>query len=355
MRKRTFMLVALAALMPAGASAQSVERLSMDGAVSATQTFGRSAGDRPDVIIDFTATTRIGRGWVAYVRPWFRQASTAPHDFARTIYQAAVQHERAGRVSTRLDLGYILTPIGIGMMDMRPDTNPVTQTHLSYVIPMPPAESGAPGTMPVASSYPLGAILTASAQHWDVRGGVTAAPPNRTYLLGAATPNPRLRPFAVVGGGITPRTGLRLGTAYGVGEYATAAELTGAPSGGRDLHILAVEGEVSFAYTKVTAEMTRSLMELRQGREARATQWFVQGVQTLAPRWFLGLRREAANAPPNPVYGPRPTLRVAEASLGYRLSNELIVKNAFVTRKTYYSARADRQYAVSLVWAKRFR
>ncbi len=355
MRKRVLVVCVLAALTPLRGAAQSVERLSMDGAVSATQTFGRGAGDRPDIIIDFTATTRIGRGWVAYVRPWFRQASTAPHDVARTIYQAAVQHERAGRVSTRLDLGYILTPIGIGMMDMRPDTNPVTQTHLSYVIPMPAAESGAPGTMPVASSYPLGAVLTASAKRWDARGGLTAAPPNRMYLLGAATPNPRLRPFAVVGGGLTPRTGLRIGAAYGMGEYATAAELTDPASGGRDLHIAAVEGEFAFAYTKITAEMTRSLMELRQGGQARATQWFVQGVQTLAPRWFLGLRREAANAPPSAIFGARPTLRVAEASLGYRLSNELIVKNAFIARKTYYSLRTDRQYAVSLVWAKRFR
>ncbi|MEQ1870940.1 MAG: hypothetical protein ABL961_13055 [Vicinamibacterales bacterium] len=353
MRSTGLALVLLVALAEPSA-AQSVERVSFDAAVSATQAFGGSSGDRPDLIVDFTATARIGKGWVGYIRPWLRQASTEPYAVAREIYQAAVQHERSGRVSTRLDVGYILTPIGIGMMDMRPDSNPVTMTHLSYVIPMPPIEFGTPSAYAVASSYPLGAVLTASTLKWDVRGGVMASPPNRTYVLGASSPNPKARPFVVVGGGVTPRTGLRFGVAYGHGEYATGTELATPTATGRGLQMLAVEGEFAVGYTKITAELTRSTLDTRAST-VKASEWFVQGVHTLSPHWYLGARTEHAYAPPSPVFGPRPTLHVSEASVGYRLSNDLILKNAVVSSKTYYSAAAVTQYACSVVWAKRFR
>jgi hypothetical protein len=341
-------------LLGATAAAQEVERLSLDAAVSATQAFGPGAGDRPDIIVDFTATARLGSGWVAYVRPWFRQASTDPYDVAKEIYQAALQHERSGRISTRFDAGYILTPIGIGMMDMRPDSNPVATTHLSYVIPMPPFEFGAPASWAVASSYPLGAVLTASTRKWDARGGLMASPPNRMYVLGSSDPNPKTRPFAVIGGGVTPRTGLRIGAAFGAGQYATRSEITSPATGGRDLRMLAFEGEWAFGYTKITAEWTSSRIETRNGM-VNAREWFVQGAHTLSPRWFVGGRRESADAPASPIFGPKPTLRVAEAALGYRLSRDLILKNAVAARKTYYSPGTDTQYAVSLVWAKRFR
>jgi hypothetical protein len=174
------------------------------------------------------------------------------------------------------------------------------------------------------------------------------------YVLGSSSPNPKPRPFAVVGGGITPRTGLRLGAAYGAGEYATGAELPTPSSGGRDLRMLAVEGELSFGYTKITGEWTRSRMESRAG-SVTAREWFIQGAHTLSPRWFVGARRESADAPPSPIFGPNPTLRVAEGSLAYRLTPDVIIKNAIVARKTYYSPSTDTQYAVSFVWAKRFR
>lgn len=333
--------------------AQSIERASMDAAVAMTQSFGPDAGDRPDIIIDFTGTLRLGGGWVAYARPWFRRASTAPYDFAKTLYQGAVQHEHRGsRLSTRLDLGYILSPIGIGMMDMRPDTNPVTSPHLSYLVPMPSFDLGAPGSMPIASSYPLGAVLTASTTHWDGRAGLMASPPNRMYVLGAATPNPKARPFAVVGGGFTPRTGLRFGAAYAQGDYATAEEMPRSGDG-RQLKMASVEGDFAFGYTKITGEITRDSLETATGT-AHATQWFIQGSQTLAPRWVLGLRHEGGNAPPSPFLGPKPTLRLSEVAVSYRLTPDFTIRNGISARKTYYEQELDPQYAVMLIWAKRY-
>ena len=99
---------------------------------------------------------------------------------------------RSGPLSTRVDLGYILSPIGLGLLDMRPDTNPNVMTHLSYVVPMPSFDSGAPAALPIASSYPLGGQVTLSTTKWDARAAVVSAPPNRSFVLGSSSPIPAL-------------------------------------------------------------------------------------------------------------------------------------------------------------------
>jgi hypothetical protein len=343
----------LVVLAEGAAQAQTVKRFTVDSAVSINRFFGENAGDDPDIVVDVTATTRIGGGWIAYIRPWFRRPSTAPYTTAKEIYQAAVQYERPGRVATRVDLGYILSPIGLGMMDMRPDTNPLVMPHLSYLIPMPPFEVGAPSASPIASSYPLGGQVTASTQKWDMRAAVLTSPPNRSYVLGSESPNPPSRPVVVVGGGVTPRTGLRLGVAYATGDYTTSEEMTRNASGDRRMNMVSVEGELAFGYTRLVGEVTRDAMTMRAG-EAVATQWFLQGVHTLTPRWFVAARHEGANAPPSPFFGPRPTLRISEVAAGFRISRDFTIRGEMLSRKTYYSAATDRQVGTSLVWARKW-
>ena len=355
MRSRHAITALLLGLVAAvSASGQSVERFTVDGAASLTQFYGEHAGDCPAMVVDVTATARLGRGWVAYARPWFRQASTEPHAVAKQIYQAAIEQERRGRIATRIDLGYMLSPIGMGMLDMRPDTNPVAMTHLSYVIPMPAFDPGAPAAAPIASSYPLGGILTASTSHWDGRGALLAAPPNRAFVINAAGPNPSARPFIVVGGGVTPRTGLRVGMAYGEGDYARPSEMTRPTSKGRHLRMTSFEAEFAFGYTKLTGELTRDVIDTASGT-VTATQWFIQGMHTLTPRWYVAGRHEGANAPPSTFAGLHPTLRTSELAAGFRISREFTLKNSVTTRKSYYSAAADRQVGASLVWARRWR
>jgi hypothetical protein len=334
-------------------AAQPVERLAVDSAISVSQFVGDNSSGSPDIIIDMTAAVRIGHGWNAYIRPWFRQPSTIPHDWDTTIYTAALQYQHAGRIATRIDLGYIVSPIGIGMMDMRPDVNPVIMPHMAYLVPMPSAETGVPASLPVASSYPLGGQVTASTSVWDARAAIIAAPPNRRYVLYASTPNPPARPMLVVGGGVTPRTGMRVGVGYAGGAYATAAEVQAPAIGARALHMFSAETEIAFGYTKVSAEITHGLLETATG-QADTTEWFVQGMQTLTPRWFGAARHEGANTPARAT-GPRLTLRTNEAAIGFRLSNDFTVRASVASRKTYYSPESDRQAGLSLVWARRWR
>src|SRR4051794_37009085 len=89
-------------LSPAVLSAQSQARFSVDSAVQIDELRGQSATtDRPNIVIDVTMSARLANGWTLYVRPWFRQPRTNSWD--REIYQAAMQYERNGRVSTRVD------------------------------------------------------------------------------------------------------------------------------------------------------------------------------------------------------------------------------------------------------------
>lgn len=330
-----------------------VAPVSVDGAVSISQFGGQNAAPQPDIVVDFTATARLGRGWVGYARPWFRRASTDPYAISKEIYQAALQYQRSGPLSTRVDLGYIASPIGLGLLDMRPDINPNIMTHMSYVIPMPSFDTGAPSVLPIASSYPLGGQVTLSTKTWDARGAVIASPPNRSFVLGAPNPNPRSQPTYVGGAGLSPRSGLRIGLAYATGIYATTNELTRPPSIDRHLNMVSVEGEYAFGYTKLTGEFTHDAIETAAGH-AIAREWFLQGVQTLSPRWFVAARHEGANAPPRSSTAAIPTLRFSEITGGYRLSTAFTLRTAVVRRKSYFSAANDWQVGASLVWARRW-
>ena len=330
-----------------------VAPVSLDSAVSINRFVGQHAADEPDIIVDVTATARLGKGWVGYARPWFRRASTDPYPVSKEIYQAALQYQRSSRISTRVDLGYILSPIGLGLLDMRPDTNPNIMTHLSYVVPMPSFDSGVPAAMPVASSYPLGGQVTLSTTRWDARGAVMASPPNRSFVLGAATPNPRSQPTYVGGAGVSPRSGLRIGIAYATGVYASTNELTGPPMTDRHLDMVSLEGEYAVGYTKLSGEFTRDWLGTAVG-QAVASEWFIQGMQTISPRWFAAARHEGANAPPRAINGPTPTLRVSELTGGFRVNTDFTIRTALLRRKIYFSPANDLQFGVSLVWARRW-
>lgn len=353
MRRRTIGAVGAFALWSATPALAQVAPVSVDSAVSISRFAGQHAANQPDIVVDITATARLGKGWVGYARPWFRRASTAPYDVSREVYQAALEYQRSGPISTRVNLGYILSPIGLGLLDMRPDTNPTIMTHLSYVVPMPSFDAGAPSALPIASSYPLGGQATFSTTKWDVRGAVVASPPNRSFVLGGSSPNPRTRPTYVGGGGISPISGLRLGLAYATGIYATTNELTKPPSTDRHLDMVAFEGEYAFGYTKLSGEFTNDRLETGAGHVV-AREWFVQGVQTLTPRWFVAARHEGANAPPRTSSQPSPTLRVTELTGGFRMSKDFTLRSDVIRRKTYFGAVNDWQIGASLVWARRW-
>jgi hypothetical protein len=359
MVSRRLLKLVLAAILivTAGhASAQSVARFSLDSVVSVDTFGGENVSSQPQVIVDVSAGMRIGDRWQLYVRPWFRQprpsTPTSPTpEPDREIYQAGIRYERPGRVATRVDAGYIVSPVGLGMLDARPSLNPTIAPHLSYLVPMPSFDTKAPRVAPVALTYPLGAQATLSTARWDARVAVTSTTPARTFVLGAYTnPNPPTTPSLVVGAGVTPVAGFRAGVSFATGRYASTNEV-GSELVARAMTMAGVEAEYSFGYTRVSGELVRTAFDRPTGGTAAAYEWFIEGVQTLAPRWFVAARQETAVSP---AAIAQRELKTVETSVGFRVAPEWTVRGSYYAREFYGAPQWDNQIGASLVWARRW-
>ena len=90
---------------------------------------------------------------------------------------------------------------------------------------------------------------------------------------------------------------------------------------------------------------------------AVAYEWFLQGTQTLTPRWFVAARHEGTSAPPTrtaTTTGPRTDLEIVEAAVGYRATPDVTLRGSYYTRHPYGATAWDRQFAASIVWARRW-
>jgi hypothetical protein len=354
-------VIAIGALMAGSpAFAQSVSRFSVDGVVGVDSFGGENVDSQPQIVIDVSAGMRVGDNWQIFVRPWLRlprpatpTAATPPWD--TQLYQAGLRYERSGSISTRIDAGYIVSPIGLGLFDARPNLNPTIAPHLSYFVPMPVFDPTVPLERPVASTYPLGAVLMLSTDRWDARAAVVNSAPTRPYVVGART-KPRQTPVFEAGAGITPTIGLRFGIAMAHGKYVTQEEMTRPIADGRTMTMVSGEGEYSFRYTKINGEILRTSFETF-AQPSIAYESFVQVQQTLAPRWFVAARAERSSAPPlisGVAAGSRTRLSTTEATAGYRVNPDITVRSSYYARKPYNARTWANQFGVSVVWAGRW-
>jgi hypothetical protein len=357
--RKLLLAAAIVLVAPASAHPQEPARVSVDSVVAIDVFQGENTVDDPNIIVDVTTVVRLADGWLVYVRPWFREGRVPrpldPDSWDKEIYQAAVQYERTGRISTRVDAGYIASPIGLGMMDTRPGINPTIASHSSYVQPMPAFEAGAPRVGAIAATYPLGGQVTVSTMRWDARAALVSSTPTRKYVINNED-NPRSTPVLIAGGGITPRVGLRIGGAYAAGLYARGEEFAVPQPDGRAFKMMNVEADYAFGYTRISGEVTRTHFDVAAGT-AVAHAWFVQMAHTLSPRWFVAARQEGVSAPPLRTLtdaGARRAFHTSEATLGYRLSRELTLRGSFMTRKAYTRDTWDHQAGISVVWARRW-
>jgi hypothetical protein len=344
----------------APAAAQMSDRFSLDSAIGIDVFQGQNTVKEPNIVVDITAVVRLGEGWLVYLRPWFREPRLPhiedPDRWDKEIYQAAVQYERSGPISARFEAGYIVSPIGLGMADVRPGVNPLIAPPLSYVQSMPVFDPAAPRVNAIAGTYPFGTQLTLSTHQWDARVAVLSSAPTRSYVLNGDA-NPRATPVLVVGGGVTPTIGLRLGAAYAGGAYVLGEELRVPQDDNRGFHMFNFEGEYAFGYTKISGEFTNTRLETAVTTET-ARAWFIQGMHTLAPRWFVAARQEGVSAPPvrsGTSAGVRQSFQMAEATVGYRLTTDFTLRSSLMSRKAYTRTAWDQQVGFALVWARRWR
>src|SRR5947207_4905453 len=172
MRSVALWLLLCGAAPVVSAAAQSpYERFSLNTTAAIDVFGGDNVSNRPQVVIDIVATARLGNGWQVFFRPWFRQARPTPGVEAppwdAQIYQASLRYERSGPVSTRVDVGYMPSPVGLGIFDVNPKQNPTIAGHCSYFVPMLPFDTGSARVPAIAFTYPLAVGITAATPIWD--------------------------------------------------------------------------------------------------------------------------------------------------------------------------------------------
>ena len=354
-RARHTAAACLATLLWAGPSAaQRVTAppwLTLDTSADVDRAVDANGATTGGAIFDAYIAARIAPGLEIAARPWTQRQANG--EWNRQLWLAAVRYEHKGSVGVRVEGGLITSPVGLANLSLRPHLNPTVAQPSSLFQGMPSPEAFSPRVTLLGAVYPLGVSTTVSGTHWDVRGAIMDTSPLRTRRTFGDT-NPYRFPNVVVGGGVTPVVGLRIGASVTHGGWRRADELPFSPSD-RMATLVTVEGEWSFRYTKLLGEWTRDTLETN-GADAIESEWYFQGQQTLTPRWFAAGRVERLEGPPllAAPSGPRQSFSGAEATVGFRITPEVTVRASYRARRLFSQEDYLHQAMASVVWAKRW-
>jgi hypothetical protein len=332
-------------------------RFAIDTSASIDQAVDGDGNLSTGMIVDGVMSADLGGGFQAIVRPFVQRLPArigAVAEWNRQVWVAEIRYERPGPVGLRVEAGLIPSPIGMANLTLRPHLNPTIAQPASLFTRLPPiAGLRGPGANLIGAVYPYGAQVTASAAHWDVRGALIDTAPMRVRRIFAQA-NPPQFTNAVFGAGVTPFVGFRVGTSVTHGGWLRAGESPAVLSD-HEATVLTIESELSFFYTKLSGEWVRDAVGTDSGDRV-ASGWFVQGQQTLTPRWFLAGRVERMSAPAVlPLGVVDQTLAGTQETLAYRLTPEATIRIEHRMRRPFGAIEGyDHQAAVSLVWWKRW-
>ena len=338
-------LLALCAAPIAAAQESAPARLSADTAVSLSMF---SNNDHVGGMFDATISVDAGKGLTAIVRPWVWRRPDGTSTFQ--WYQLQVRYQTRTRLPVRIDAGIITSPLGLSTLQQRADLNPTIAPVFYYVIPLPRFDATFDGLQMISAGYPLGAMATTSGAHWDLRGGMVDGTPARPRQELKRDQRPAM-PQVVLGGGVTPRAGMRFGAGFAHGRYRNAT----ATVPDAQATVFNVEGEYAFNQTRVSGEWVRDRFAIASG-PVTARSFYLQGVQTLTPRLFAAARVARTRTPPI-VFGterPITTYTTAELTAGYRVTRDFTVRSGYYGQRSYLATLWNHQAAVSVVWARRW-
>jgi hypothetical protein len=350
--KLTVLLVLLAAV-PCGAQQASPSAVALDTVAAVDEVVDANGDFVTGVTFDAVASLAFGRGFEGIVRPIAQRLNNG--EWNRQIWVAAVRYQRSGDIGIRIDAGLIPSPVGLGNLMLRPQLNPTLSLPSALFTALPALELRPTRTTLLGAVYGVGASATVSGARWDARLAMIDTSPLRTRRIFANEGQnaPRF-PTLVVGWGITPIVGVRAGASITRTGWQKAGEL-GSVTVDRAATIVTLESELSFRYTRLVAEWVRDLLETAGGHET-ASGWWLQGQQTLAPRWFAAGRIERIGAPLiTPAFGRVDQhLSSVEETLGFRVTPELTLRLSHRARRGFGRPGYDNQVGVSAVWWKRW-
>jgi hypothetical protein len=335
-------------------------------------------------VVDLFGGWRLAEGLDVIGRPLLRRDRDG--EWHADLYQLAIRYGGGKDVRWRLEGGYLPSPIGISPLESRADANPLIAPITAYTSRLPPFEGGTPRTQLSSPLYPLAAQVTLSTAKWDARLAVLESSLARVRPLTGDDGPPRA-PQLALGGGITPRVGLRVGGSMAHGRYARAREVADATSGDRMATTVGADADWAFGYTRVYGDFVRMAFDRAIGT-AVATAVTVTAVRNLSPRWYLAARAQRLStshiveAVETPLYahpggagyggsygdgspyghqhvdewidrGSGRALSL-ETALGYRLTRELTLRTGYLGYRGFDDAALEHHATCSIVWSKRW-
>ena len=356
MTMRTILVTAVIAVTSAGSAwAQEARpsRLAIDSSAAVDFAVSENGDGATGIVVDSVATLGLGKGFEAIVRPWAQRLGNST-EWNRQIWVATLRYEHEGPIAIRVDSGLIGSPVGLGNLMLRPSLNPAISLPSSLFVPLPSPAPGSPRATLLGVLYPYGVSATASSPWWDVRAAVIDTSPLRMRRVFAESNPPRFA-NVVLGGGITPMTGARVGASVTRGGWQRAGESPGLTED-LDATVVTIESEFAYRFTKVSGEWVRNSIELPAGRSTPSG-WFVQGQHTLSPRWFAAGRVERMNA--QAFVAATATLESrrftgVESVVGYRLTPEITLRGGHRARQAFGLDTVDHAATMSVVWWQRW-
>lgn len=335
---------------PAAAQQARPAVLSIDSAASVDFTADADGNQVTGVFLDSLVTGDFGKNIQAMVRPQIQRLANSG-EWNRQIWVAEMRYERPGPVAFRVEGGYIPSPVGLANLALRPHMNPTIALPAELFTSIPSLEIRGPRINLLSGIYPLGVQATVSATHWDTRAAVIDTSPLRLRrVFGSANP-PRFT-NVVVGGGITPFVGFRVGASLTHGGWLRAGESPTITTD-RDATLVTIETELSFRHTSLAGEWVHDALQTSLGTRT-ASGFYVQGAQTLAPHWFVAGRVDRIQTTLPLGTALEQEFNSAEQTLGYRLSPEITLRASHRMRQLFGRSDWDHLGAVSIVWYRRW-
>jgi hypothetical protein len=350
-------LMLLAAATPAAAQQARPSLFAIDTVAAVEQAFDGDGNYSTGITFDGVVSAEIGRGFQGIVRPFAQRLASG--EWNRQIWVATVRYERPAPLGVRVDAGLIPSPIGLANLTLRPQLNPTIAQPSSLFTPLPPLEPRGSRATLLGAVYAFGAQATVSVAQFDARVALIDTSPLRTRRIFAEANPPRFANL-VIGGGVTPVVGVRVGASVTRGGWQKAGESPFITED-RQATIVTVESEIEFRYTRLTGEWTRDTLETSTGDRV-ASGWYLQGQQTLTPRWFVAGRVERMASPAvfwllggaAPPLVVDQTLSGVETTAGFRLTPEITLRASHRARQGFGRPAFEQTVAVSAVWWRRW-
>jgi hypothetical protein len=186
-------------------------------------------------------------------------------------------------------------------------------------------------------SYPLGVQVNGAVARFDYMVAALDGPLTRQEYL--SKPASSVRPAVALG--VTPITGLRLGTYLTRGPYLGRDTDTFLPSGSSlrdfDEEILGLDLQFSRGHFELNGEYTRSRLQIPGSPSATGRIAYLEPKYTWSPRWFTALRLERGrHLEVEPVAGAPWLAEIGslydlEAGVGFRIRPGLLLKASYRT------------------------